>query len=135
MADERYTAPTILQYREDGDDPGAGFWGLWSTTCNDCGALIEDGKREVHDKFHDSYKPPRRASFIVENPDHSYHVQFIDGSVADLPAVEPIDEEHHLEIWATVTELLNGTNAALAPFYEGGETSAVTTSIEREVRS
>ena len=125
---QRYDHPDRSDYevvvRDIEDMPVVSF-----TSCRRCGCLVFD--EDVHDGFHDSYKPPRKASFIVENPDHSFHVQFIDGSTCDLQAVDIIDEDHAVEIWDNLKELLNGTNAALAPFYEGGETSAVTHDLYR----
>ena len=82
--------------------------------CNDCGALTT--APHIHDKFHDDYKPSRKATFIVEHENGTKTLQFIDGSTVTIDNAESLSDD-------VIRGFLNDTNERLAPFYEGGETS------------
>jgi hypothetical protein len=85
------------------------------TMCNDCGCNVID--QRLHDKFHDDYKPKAKASFVIHKPDESIHVQFIDGTTAELPSDAFAGPAFDDQLLAFV----NSTNERLAPFYEGGD--------------
>jgi len=83
-------------------------------TCTECGALVV--RMGTHDKFHDAYKPSRRASFVSTDVDGVTTIQFLDGSVLTFTLDEEMSHEKAIYF-------LNESNKALAPFYEGGETA------------
>lgn len=87
--------------------------------CPDCSAYVFDC--EAHDKFHDDYKPARKATFITERADGTKLMQFIDGSTIVIDNGAEIPTE-------SAIEFLEETNRALAPFYAGGETALRKTS-------
>jgi hypothetical protein len=86
--------------------------------CQDCGSTIADGLRATHDKFHDAYKPSRKATFAIVHDDESIEIQTIDGSVMKLAKEDLIDMEK-------AREILYQMNEQLAPFYEGGDTALI----------
>lgn len=85
------------------------------TICRSCSAFVWD--EEVHDKFHDDYKPSAKASFVIHKTDESIHIQFIDGTTAELPSDSFAGPAFDKQLLAFV----NDTNKRLAPFYEGGD--------------
>ena len=100
------------------------------TVCIKCSAFVWD--KEDHDKFHDAYKPARKASFAVAHQDGHVEIQMIDGSKivanANEDGTPAMDEE-------AARYVMNSMNKQLAPFYEGGETAIENEDHEQYVMS
>ena len=97
-------------------------WSLRLAECGDCGAMVNSALTGLHDKFHDAYKPSRKATYAIKHVDGSVEIQFLDGSRANA-SVD--DNMSHIE----AIRMLNATNEVLAPLYEGGETALVDNAI------
>jgi hypothetical protein len=84
--------------------------------CNDCGSIVVD--QDIHDKFHDAYKPSRKATFAIVHDDNSAECQMIDGTKMTFDAADLMTME---KLQAIVYQM----NEQLAPFYEGGDTALI----------